>query len=455
MKRGHRSLWVRSETNSPEEDDPVRKVPPSEKTREAIRSLLENGVGDETDPKSELMRLASQLILEEAMDAKARDIVGRDRYERRAEGEEGYRNGYRRGRLKSSEGEVEYAIPQLRDVSQEDITVLRRSLKGRTEELERLAVEMYARGCSTRDIEAMFADEQGRSLLSRTAVSEITEVLWSEYEEFSTRDLSEIRPLYLFLDGVAERLRPGAKREAVLTAWCLTEDCQKVLLHVSPGTKESTDCCKEFLEELKRRGLSDPVLVVTDGAPGLIRSVEECLSMSLRQRCLAHKIRNIGSKLPEEIRVEFKEAARASYQAPSPAMARALRDDLVERYEKTHPSAVACFLEDFEACIAHLRCPPAHRRVIRTTNLLERMFREERRRVRATGPMFGERPVLKLMYASLIRAADGWRGIRVSEFESRQLKTLREQLTEEHRKENEPVTSYKSRGTRPARLQQK
>jgi transposase-like protein len=433
----------------------VRKVPPSERTREAIRELLEKGVGEETDPKSELMRLATQLILEEALEGKARDVVGRDRYQRRGAGEEGYRNGYRRGRLKSSEGAVEYAVPQLRDVSQEEITALRRLLKGRTEELERLAVEMYARGCSTRDIEAMFTDEEGRSLLSRTAVSEITEVLWSEYEEFATRDLSEVRPLYLFLDGVAERLRPGAKREAVLAAWCLTEDCRKVLLHVSPGTKESTDCCCEFLEELKRRGLPDPVLVATDGAPGLIRAVEQCFPASLRQRCLAHKMRNIGSKVPEELRVEFKEAARAAYQAPSPAMARALRDDLMERYEKAHPSAVACFLEDFEGCIAHLRCPPAHRRVIRTTNLLERLFGEERRRVRAAGTMFGERPVLKLMYAALVRAADRWRGIRVSEFESRQLEALRQQLTEEHAKTNEPVTSYKARGAKPSRLQRK
>ena len=433
----------------------MRKVPPSEKTREAIRALLESGVEDEADPKSELMRLATQLILEEALEAKARDVVGRGRYVRRGDGEEGYRNGYRRGRLKSSEGEVQYAVPQLRDVPQEEITRLRRLLKGRTEELERLAVEMWARGCSTRDIEAMFADEEGGSLLSRTAVSEITEVLWAEYEEFSTRDLSELRPLYLFLDGVAERLRPGSKREAVLTAWCLTEDCRKVLLAVSPGTKESTECCREFLEDLKRRGLPEPVLVVTDGAPGLIRSAEECLSLSLRQRCLAHKIRNIASKLPEDIRVAFTEAARASYQAPSPAMARALRDDLVERYEKDSPSAVACFLEDFEACIAHLRCPPAHRRVIRTTNLLERLFREERRRLGAAGTMFGERPVLKMMYAALVRAADRWRGIKVSAFEARQLEALRQQLKEEHKKENEPVTSYKTRGSRPARLQQK
>jgi putative transposase len=102
-----------------------------------------------------------------------------------------------------------------------------------------------------------------------------------------------------------------------------------------------------------------------------------------------------------------QQAATAAYQAPSPAMARALRHDLVERFAKEYPAAVSCFEEDFEACIAQLHCPPGHRRIIRTTNLLERLFREERRRLGATGTLLGgERVVLKIMFASLIRAAD-------------------------------------------------
>jgi len=156
------------------------------------------------------------------------------------------------------------------------LRALRESLKGRTDALEELAVEMYARGLSTRDIEAALRGEDGHSLLSRSAVSEVTEVLWQEYEAFATRDLSEVRPLFLFLDGVAERLRPGQTREAVLCAWAVTWEGRKVLVHLSPGTKESTECCRDFLEDLRRRGLSDPVLVATDGAPGLIRAVEEC-----------------------------------------------------------------------------------------------------------------------------------------------------------------------------------
>jgi transposase-like protein len=85
-------------------------------------------------------------------------------------------------------------------------------------------------------------------------------------------------------------------------------------------------------------------------------------------------MRNIVAKLPADAIAEVGQAARAAYQAPSPAMARALRDDLVDRFERTFPSAVQCFLEDFEACIAHLQLPATHRKRARTTNLLERLF---------------------------------------------------------------------------------
>ena len=417
----------------------MSRIPPSERTRKALDSLLEEGVAESGTPQSELVRLSVRHIVEQALEAAVRDLLGRGYYARRGEGSPGSRNGNRDGSVKTAAGEVTYSVPQLRDISNRAIREVTGRLGGRSEELERLAVEMWARGCSTRDIEAIFRGEDGRSLLSRTAVSEVTEVLWKEYEEFATRDLSELEVLYLFVDGIAERLRPGAKREAVLAAWAITGEGRKVLVHLSPGTKESTDCCRDFFEDLRRRGLGDPALVVTDGAPGLIRAVEECFPASLRQRCLAHRMRNLMAKLPEEIRSEFQQAARASYQAPSPLMAEALRDDLVSRYEKRYPTAVKCFLDDYEACVAHLRCPPAHRRSTRTTNLLERLFLEERRRSRAAGISFGERPVLKMMYSSLIRASESWRGLTISEFEHRQIETLKEQLKKEHLKRNKPA----------------
>jgi transposase-like protein len=125
-------------------------------------------------------------------------------------------------------------------------------------------------------------------------------------------------------------------------------------------------------------------------------------------------------------------------------MAEALRDDLVERFEKQVPSAVRCFVEDFDACVAHLRCPPSHRRVVRTTNLLERLFGEERRRTKVAPTVTGERPVLKLMYASLIRASNSWRGIRITELERRQLERLRDELRNKAKKAHTPATKTRS-----------
>jgi transposase-like protein len=418
----------------------MERIPASDRTREKLKALME-GRSEVADGRSELVRLAARLIIEEALEGEARDAVGRDYYARGATPGGGYRNGYRPGRVNSAEGAIEYSAPQIADRSAPFRSRIREAVRGRTEELETLAVEMYARGLSTRDIEAVFADTEGRSLLSRSAVSEITERLWAEYEAFASRDLAEFEVIYLFVDGIAERLHLGQPREAVLAAWGILRDGKKALLHLAPGTKEDTASCREFLQEMRRRGLPDPLLVASDGAPGMIRAIEECLPRSIRQRCLAHKMRNLQSKVPEDVWPEFKARAAASYQAASPALARLLRDDIASTYAGDLPSAVACLDDDFEACIAQLRFPLGHRRAIRTTNLLERLFGEERRRTKVIPHAFGERAVLKLMYAALIRAAERWRGIRITEFEQRQLRAIREEIDKDFATRNAPATA--------------
>jgi transposase-like protein len=420
----------------------MERIPASERTRERLKALM-NGVGEVSDGRSELVRLAVRLIIEEALEGEAGDALGRGYYARGAAPAAGYRNGYRRGRLKSAEGAIDYSAPQIADRAEPFRSRIRAALRGRTEELENLAIEMYARGLSTRDIEALFADEDGRSLLSRTAVSEVTERLWADYEAFASRDLAEFEVVYLFVDGIAERLHLGQPREAVLAAWGILADGKKALLHLAPGTREDTASCREFFQDLRRRGLPDPLLVVSDGAPGLIRAIEECFPRALRQRCLAHKMRNLQSKTPDDVWPEFHARARACYQAASPTLARLLRDDIMTTYGGDLPAAVACLDDDFEACIAHLKFPLAHRRVIRTTNLLERLFGEERRRTKVIPHAFGERAVLKLMYAALIRAAERWRGLKMTVFEQRQLKAIRDELDGAHAQRTAPVINKK------------
>ena len=298
--------------------------------------------------------------------------------------------------------------------------------------LEDLAIEMLARGLSVRDIEDAFKDENGRLLLSKTAVSQLGERLWEDYQAFAQRDLSEYEISYLFVDGIAERLRPGAKREPVLAAWGFTVEGRRVLLHLMAGSKEDTETVTAFFEDMKRRGLNDPLLVTSDGAPGIIKAIEICFPRAARQRCLAHRMRNLAVKLPEDVWPEFKVRVQAAYQAPSRAIARELAAGVVADYGRLHDSAVTCFMDDFEACIAHLQFPVTHRRAIRTTNLLERLFVEERRRLKIIPNAFGERAVLKLMFGALIRAAERWKSIKVTEFERRQLSAVKKELDQEY-----------------------
>lgn len=414
----------------------MARVPASERTRNALKDMF---AGKTVTDRSSLVRQAARLIVEEALEAEAADALGGRGYYEHGADRRGYRNGNRLGRVKTAEGEIEFAVPQLADMAEPFRSKIREVIRGRTEQLERLAIEMYTRGLSVRDIEAAFTDEAGRCLLSRTAASGLAERLWADYQAFASRDLGECKVLYLFVDGIAEKLHLGQPREAVLAAWGITESGHKVLLGLAPGTKEDTASCRDFLRDLKARNLADPVLIVTDGAPGLIRAAEEVFARSLRQRCLAHKIRNLQSKVPEEVWRELKGSALAAYQAGSPKLAQMAKEDFVTRYEREYPSATACFLDDFDACIAHLQLPISHRRATRTTNMLERLFGEERRRTKVIPHAFGERAVLKLMYAALIRASQTWKNIVITQFELRQLEQLREHLNERHVERTAPA----------------
>jgi len=408
-----------------------RRKPASVGTREALHDLIEGRLSSEAG-RTELVRLATRLIIEEGLEAEVRDVLGREYCEHGPGPAGGYRNGQRRGRLKTAEGIIDYSAPQVAGGAAPFRSELREHLKGRSEALEGLAIEMLARGLSVRDIEDAFRDETGRLLLSRTAVSELGERLWADYQEFASRDLSEYDIAYLFVDGIAERIRPGQRREPILAAWGFTAEGGKILLHLMAGSKEDAETVSASFQDMRSRGLGDPLLVASDGAPGIIKAIEGCFPRSARQRCLAHRMRNLAAKLPEDRWPEFKGRALAAYQAPSRAIARDLAAGIVADFEQELPSAVACFMDDFEACIAHLRTPVTHRRAVRTTNLLERLFLEERRRLKIIPNAFGEKAVLKLMFGAMTRAAERWRAVKITGFERRQMAALRSELDHEY-----------------------
>jgi len=176
-------------------------------------------------------------------------------YARGAAAGTGYRNGYRRGRLKTAKGVVDYAAPQICDRAFRFARDCARSSVAERRSWRRWRWRCMRAGCRHATSKRLFADEDGRSLLSRTAVSEVTERLWAQYEAFASRDLSEFEVIYLFVDGIAERLHLGQPREAVLAAWGVLADGHRVLLHLAPGSKEDTASCREFFQDMRRRGL--------------------------------------------------------------------------------------------------------------------------------------------------------------------------------------------------------
>lgn len=412
-----------------------KKVAPSEHMTKAIEQLLDS-VGD-LDSGSlvrELARMGAQRLIQEALEQEQAEHLGRARYERRnGEGERLYRNGYEPGRLLIGEGEIELMRPQVRGGSEPYRSRIWDLLaSGRSAAVERLVVEMYARGLSTRDIEDLFRGPDGEVLLSKSTVSEITDALWEEYQAFSARDLSDLPVVYLVVDGVYEAMRRyGNTRDGLLVAWGILEDGRRALIHIEVGNRESYESCLGFLRGMLARGLRVPVLAVSDGAPGMIRAIEEALPLTLRQRCLVHKKQNILAKVPETEQPDMRAFLNAVYQAPSLDVARVLAKQFVTKYDAVYPTAVRCFMDDLDACLQQLRCPEVHRKAIRTTNVIERAFEELRRRTKVIPRFFDERSCMKLAYAELIRAGQRSQRVRMSEIEIRQLTLLRKEIENE------------------------
>jgi transposase-like protein len=377
--------------------------------REQLQRLLGGGVDHEQNIVSALVETVTRLVVQELLEGEQGDFLGgRGRYQRRGEEQLGLRNGYERGRLRTAEGFVDVAVPQVRGAGEPFRASLLSFLDGNSEVLESLVNEMYARGLSTRDVEDAFRDATGELLISRSKVSEITDRLWEDYQAFIARDLSEFEVEYLFVDAVFEALRRHGAKEALLVAWCIDSDGRKHLLHLAVGNKESEACWTEFFRNMLARGLRMPTTITSDGAPGLVKAIEVCFPASIRIRCWFHRLANIRAKLPDESAAEVMAHLYAVRDAPTLDAARAAADRLINTFDRAFPAAVACFRDDLNALLAIHRVPVRHRIRVRTTNLAERSFVEERRRTKVIGRFGDERSAMKLVFATMIRAADRW-----------------------------------------------
>jgi putative transposase len=431
----------------------MQRIPPSQQIGEQLSKMLRDGLTSQTDQaetRGFLIRLGAQRLLQELLEAEQRDFLGVDRYQRGG-ARQGQRNGYAPTHTETAEGRIELQAPQVRNSPQPFESKLLSFLKGRTEIVERLVTEMYAHGLSTCDIETAFTDATGQMVLSKSAVSEVTERLWQEYQAFREQRWEEVEILYLFADGLYEPMQAtGSSRNAVLCLWAICGDGRKRLLEVVVGNRESREAWLESLRGLVSRGLRSPVLMTSDGAPGLTAALEQMFPEALRQRCLVHKTRNITQKVGAADLSAVKADVLSAYYASRAEVARLVADDVVKKWQAKYPSAMASFLDDFEACIAYLRCPASHHKYIRTTNLAERAIEEERRRTKTVPRFFDEKSCLKLCYASLMRASQRWQRVTMSEFERTQLEVLRAQLHEEYlarRGKTAPVTPASKEAT--------
>lgn len=409
----------------------MNRIAPSETIRQDLARLLTGGLRTtDSDPLGDMMRLAARLVLQEALEAEQTDFLGRGRYQREPQEEKrGYRNGYEPSSLRTAEGKLEVSLPQVRGATTPFRSSLLNFLGEHTDVLNRLATEMYARGLSTRDVEDAFTDATGACLISRSAVSEVTDSLWREYEAFSERDLAEFDVAYLFVDAVYESLRQQADcKEAVLVCWGICEDGRKVLLHLALGNKESYECWRDFFQSMKKRHLATPITLTTDGAPGLLRAVSEAFPSSLRLRCWFHKMMNVLSKIPQKEHDLVRAHLRAIRDSATLASGQQAAAGFIKEFSTRFPSAIKSFSDDLEASLAHLRLPEEHRKSCRTTNMIERSFVEERRRTKIIPGFLTEKSCLKLVFGTLIRAARRWQRVRVTELQQAQMDRLRQEL---------------------------
>lgn len=414
-----------------------RRVSPTERVRAQIDELFTEG-RDLAAVLEDVGRLSVRLVMQAAWDAEVSAFLRRERFERRdEESPSGHRNGWQPpATIKTTMGAVELQRPKLRGTDEAFCSRLFGKEVTRTNALEALVISGWVRGLSDRDIEAALAEVLGpEAALSKSTVSEICKRIRSEFEEWKTRSLKDVKLDYLYLDGSNFKMHPGAPAEPVLVAWGIDTDGKPVFLGLEAASSESADAWDDFLAGLKARGLRLPLLVITDGGPGLLAAIEVHFGKSLRQRCVIHRLRNALAKVSKGDQDEFKadwwgvfDDIDAEPGEPAIREARRRAQAFSAKWKTRYPSAVACLVDDLESLTVHLRFPAEHWRRIRHTNFIERTFGESRRRVKVIGRLPGETSCVSLVWAVLDRASRGWRGVTMTPAAIRRLQNLRRDL---------------------------
>src|ERR1700730_18196346 len=428
------------------------RVSPTERIRGEIDALFD-GSRELSEVIEDVARLGARLIIQTAVEAEVEAFLGRARYQRAAEcpdARAGSRNGFCESTIKTTAGPVTVARPKLRGTTEAFASQLFGKGVTKSNALESLVIAGFVRGLSTRDVQNTLADALGsEAALSKSTVSRVCQAIGEEFTQWSSRGLDGLELDYLFLDASMFKMHPGARAEPVLAAWGITTEGAPVFVALAAGGSESTDAWGDFLDELRARGLRPPLLVISDGAAGLINAAETALPRSLRQRCLIHRCRNLLAKVPAEAQQQMREAYWAIFDtddliaagiAPGPKLVAAI----AAQYGRAFPAAVKCLLSDRGQLTSYLRFPVEHHRRIRHSNFIARTFGETRRRVKVIGRLPGETSCLNLVWAVLDRASRGWRGMAMTPTGTRLLADLRHQLLDP------PTPLHRSKTDAPA-----
>jgi len=372
----------------------------SKKSKKVIEKSMKEFM--QRDSLVELTKIGARMMIQIALEEELRAFLGRDHYERRSAGQKGSRAGSKPRTIKTGCGDIEIEMPKVRDAGGPFHSEFLPPRVSRMEEVQDIIPLLYMNGLSARKVKKSVAKLLGKRGLSHQNVIRITEKVVEEFKKWKSRDLTNLKVAYLILDGTRLAVRAGTKeKEAVLVAWGFLEDGSLEPLSISLGNQESYNAWKWFLEDMVKRGLGEPILTAIDGCPGLIKAVREVFPNSDIQRCTKHKTENVLDKVLKEDRDKVKESLRKIFYASTYEHAKEAVELFKDRWGKKYPSAVEILMEDIELCLTYYKYPYSHWKRLRTTNVVERSFREVKRRTKGVGRFQDEERALAMVYWQL------------------------------------------------------
>jgi putative transposase len=344
------------------------------------------------------------------MNAELTHFLGREPYERVA-GMVNHRNGsYSRGFTLKGVGQVQVEVP--RDRSAEFRTSVLPRSKQYEEELARDLSILFLAGVSTRTLSMLSARLIGRKI-SPAEISSASMDLSSAVEAWRQRDLSAELVKYLFIDGVHFHMRVEKSIELipVLVAIGVTQTGQKLVLSLQAGDKESASSWREFFKDLKARGLdcANVALGMMDGLPGLETVFREEFPHAKVQRCQIHVARNVLAKVPKKFKQAVADDLRSIFYASSQEKAWECFGAFQRRWKKSFPSAVECLERSIDACLTFFNFPAEEWISLRTTNIIERLNKEFRRRTKTMEIVAGETACYRILAYISLKMELHWR----------------------------------------------